>query len=759
MISIDSAFDPSTLSVHNFYQQPGIGYYIPLYQREYTWDEDNIEQLTQDISKGIENCLEDDDEIRFLGTIILVQEGNVTQNIKPQDPRGLPSRIDKVIDGQQRLSTIALFATVLHDHLSEMDKKLPENNPLSDKLKEASKDWKDKLVELFSLNLNRGTPKRKPKLIRGSIDQWVMDGEIEDNYVSPVAKHLAEYISYVILNGGKPKLDLSTKVGSNLKLINKWIKQDVINAHVNNSDNFLPAWDILQKLEEKYIWQYEKPELVELVEKKENKDKKSLEFLTCSYVQIFSVCHYLLDRSCFTIIKPSKDDWAFDLFQSLNATGTPLTAIETFLPLVVNTTEKEEGNYINSKTKRNFESIENLFSDSKTAAQKNKQTNEFLTSLAITCDGTKLSSHFSYQRKWLNNRYNQSVSYNEQKDLIKFYGNYARYYKDIWIDYSATNDQLIEKIASSKEAKLISLLVLFLKSSNHKMSITILGRFYNDLLNGQSESIQNFIEATKLVASFYIIWRSVKSNSGLDTVYRDFLKGNEKKKIEGHNWVNKKSISLSDLRTYLQNEISLIGVKDFDSWKNLALEYLKYTTSSVVCRIILLMAFHETIGDDKEPGLMKKGARGTKEYLIHSSWTSKDLKTIEHIAPQSENSEWEENFYDENKINQTIGNLTLLPVDINSSAGRKGWKEKFIYYKHLSEKDPQKLQELKNKAKTDGIDLNEETLKILKNASFNEHMLPLVNVKDEFEWNTDFVNKRSERILSIAWDRFNSWLF
>jgi uncharacterized protein with ParB-like and HNH nuclease domain len=111
MINIEKAFVTENRSVFDFFQQPGLGFYIPLYQREYSWDSDNIDQLLEDISKGVSRLVEEKDEreIRFLGTIITVVESD-KNNIQPQDTQALPSRIDKLIDGQQRLSTIAVFA-------------------------------------------------------------------------------------------------------------------------------------------------------------------------------------------------------------------------------------------------------------------------------------------------------------------------------------------------------------------------------------------------------------------------------------------------------------------------------------------------------------------------------------------------------------------------------------------------------------------------------------------------------------------------
>ena len=114
--NLGKPFDPSTKSVYDYYQDPGVGLYIPLYQREYSWDKDNIEQLLDDIARGVDNLLEmPDREVRFLGTIIAVKIGK--NKIYPLDVRGLPASIENIIDGQQRLSTIAVFSTLLYRYI------------------------------------------------------------------------------------------------------------------------------------------------------------------------------------------------------------------------------------------------------------------------------------------------------------------------------------------------------------------------------------------------------------------------------------------------------------------------------------------------------------------------------------------------------------------------------------------------------------------------------------------------------------------
>lgn len=755
MLKIDSAFDPSTNSIHSFFQQPGIGYYIPLYQREYSWDSDNIEQLLLDLSKGIENCTLDDDEIRFLGTIIAVQETNPTLNIEPQEPQGLPSRIDKIIDGQQRLSTISVLSTRIYLFLQTLKKKL-SNDSIGDEMREATKHWEKKLIDVFSLDLGRGKPERKPKIIRGSIDQWTMSGEIEENYKSPVADYLAHFISFVELDKEIPKFERNN-LHNNIRQIDNWLKNDVLLAHFNDNEDFLPAWKILKDIKEEYIWQYKRPDISKHVTPSASIDYKSIEYTICQFVQIFTVCHYLLERCCFTVIKPSKDDWAFDLFQSLNATGTPLTAIETFKPLVNNVVNKNETSFKSSKTKIDFDNIELLFEDSKNAAHKSKVTNDFLTSLSLTTDGTKLSSHFSYQKKWLDRVFNSRANYDEQKLLINFFGNYSRFYKAIWIDYDGKNGLPIKVIENEREGELASILTLFLKDSNHKMSISILGRYYHDILINLPNAKENFIKATKAVAAFYFLWRSCKSNSGLDAAYRDFLRDSLIK--NGINWCRSSSIDIDELKNYFKGKLKEeVGVSNKAEFLHKAKSHLNYYSSSI-CSLGLLIHFHDSIPDYSRPGLLKKGTLNSSPHLTLLKWNSESMSSIEHVAPQNNASSiWSSKLYEESDLVNSIGNLTLLPLPINISVSNKGWSEKLVYYKHLGEKDPAKLDELKKEAVQSKITLNLSTINILKEAPYNEHLNVLTSLDNSFLWDENFVVNRTNSILDDVYNKIIPWL-
>ena len=55
--------------------------------------------------------------------------------------------------------------------------------------------------------------------------------------------------------------------------------------------------------------------------------------------------------------------------------------------------------------------------------------------------------------------------------------------------------------------------------ANHKMSYTILNRFYSMVIRGNNNSEHEFLEATKAIVAFFTLWRSSHSNTGLDDVY------------------------------------------------------------------------------------------------------------------------------------------------------------------------------------------------------------------------------------------------
>ena len=91
---------------------------IPIYQRTYDWETENCQQLLDDIIKVAND---ENRPTHFFGSIVYVEP-----EITPQ------TDVDQllVIDGQQRLTTIALLLFVIHQIFLERPNPDPEN-PLS----------------------------------------------------------------------------------------------------------------------------------------------------------------------------------------------------------------------------------------------------------------------------------------------------------------------------------------------------------------------------------------------------------------------------------------------------------------------------------------------------------------------------------------------------------------------------------------------------------------------------------------------------
>ncbi len=81
-------------------------YQIPLYQRTYSWQDEQLTRLWDDVLKLTADRVEDPKATHFIGSVVLA----------PQDigPVGVQQYL--VVDGQQRLTTLSLLLAALRDH-------------------------------------------------------------------------------------------------------------------------------------------------------------------------------------------------------------------------------------------------------------------------------------------------------------------------------------------------------------------------------------------------------------------------------------------------------------------------------------------------------------------------------------------------------------------------------------------------------------------------------------------------------------------
>ena len=109
------------------------------------------------------------------------------------------------------------------------------------------------------------------------------------------------------------------------------------------------------------------------------------------------------------------------MFESLNVTGEPLTAFETFIPRVVESVTIDK--YKNSDSKKHIDKITNYlykFSDK----DKNKKTSELIIPFALCENGKKLGRSLNEQRIFLRETYTTSKSLQEKELFTKRFSDF-----------------------------------------------------------------------------------------------------------------------------------------------------------------------------------------------------------------------------------------------------------------------------------------------------------------------------------------------
>ena len=757
--NIDSAFKATPESILEFFQRPGIGFYIPNYQRPYSWDEDNVTQMMEDLCSGVEMLRSNDDAVTFFGTLIMLSAGKNKDQVAPKDPKAVPSEVLITIDGQQRLSTMALLGIHLHYRILEIAANLPTTPPYAELREEAGHVASD-LLNVFALDMKSGTPALKPKIIRAQDDTWTFDGG-DEAYKSEVAHYLAMYIRS-LKGSALPKTEKKSRIAGNVRAVEEWLNR-IANAHVAGTplDGRYPVGDVLMTMEfQSHLWKYERPELAAIVQQRAGK-KTSSEYRASALAQLFLFANYFLQRCCLTITRPTNEDWAFDMFQSLNATGTPLTAMETFLPLVIREEEREKAGYKKSISARNMQRVDELL-NVKDNATKNSLTNSLLTSFALAYNGDKLPSKFSAQRKWLNAQYIQNTTLNEKRKFTEYLSDVADFTDRCWLMGFTSEPGIIVGLEGHDEKKLTSFLMRYMKDANFQIIGSVLSRFYEGVAKTKPNATEEFVAAVKATAAFFTLWRSARSNSGLDDVFRRLMRDgyDDGDKLPPLSWFHHPAAPLADqLKRYYRYVLNTENLGDQNQWTAKAKGFLSYRSAKVVCRFLLFITANDTDVDAAHPGLMRLATQGVNNMYDPELWTSVDFKEIEHVAPENpaEGSGWDSALYPEEAIHE-IGNLTLLPKEINASAGNQNWPTKLLYYQHLGVTIPEEIESLREEAIKLGITLSPATVDILHNATHKHHMKPIIQRPIDAPWDLSFVQQRSLRILDIGWQRMYAWL-
>ena len=765
-LNLSRAYSSTADSILNLFDRTEEGLVIPGYQREYTWEEDNVNQLFDDLLQGVSELVDEqgDNAFSFLGTTILVQpEGAQYLSIVDED-RARPTSVLIVVDGQQRIATVGLLAIQIREKLRALCDMLPDDHPYS-LLKSHYKDTIDNLAKLYSVEVKRDSqPPQKPKIIRQLDDKWTYSGQ-DHFYNSPVSHYVANYIRNGDSRLARKAINntAGTRVLKNNDLIADWLTRigdsEGQGGGFNDFGQHFPSNDVITTDRvQRYALGYISDDLRVTL----TSDTESVHLTAAtSMYRIFLLSHYLLRRCVINRLEPSQEEWGFDMFQALNATGTPLTAIETFLPQVMQAERSNGLEWNDAPSRGSFADIDDLFESITSNVAKTRRTNELLRTFALVQSGRKLPDKFSAQRRWITREYEQlRTDITEKRHFLLQMAHVAQFFRVGWYMEDCVDDDYIPGLEGHSEGALSSLLVQYLRDANSRLSATILARIYSQAI-ADGQQLSEFVNAAKACAAFFTLWRSARSTSGLDDIYRRFFSGNEQPvHVAAHNWMKGEApVSAAVIRGYLSEALVEAGIGSKDAWMQASGRVLRYAEVQKICRFMLFVSGHDRVTDEAAPGLTKAGTHNVFPMLSRRRWLATDHKSIEHIAPQKPPAthNWDSRIYSDSRFDD-IGNLLLVPPKVNSNLSNKEWQVKFLHYAHIGNRTDEEVNALKSEAASRGIVLSEQAVDALASANFSGAVEPVLTVGIDGQWDADMIDRRSEQIRDITWTTLSNWL-
>ena len=771
---IESVFKAGSKSVLDFLRSGGQACYIPAYQRPYAWSNENIERLVEDATQGLNSLLSWPDSVTFLGTIIAIHDTSY-KTIKPAFHGQVPDKVMTVIDGQQRLTSLTIINCIIHNELTKYAAKLKTaNSPEFEWIKARVASHVGDLAQTIYLDKYTGDSELRyyPKMIRAMDDTW-STRKGEATYRSPIGRFLHAYIAHIhggtgafkyraanpdgsVLEGHKKFLDNFQSLGKRLRGIaqDKEVEFPSIGA-------LLHAKPLMEAL----VNQQAPDSVVDFVGGADTQQHFAT-FTEALRLLIFS--SFLNKRTALTVVTTTEEDYAFDMFEALNTTGEPLTAYETFKPKVIDA----EGlsHYETSPSYEHMAAIDSYLNDYPKAEQRQKATSDLLIPFALAEEGMKLGKKLNEQRVFLRRSYDGIEKIEAKRDFTRHLAELSAFLKHAWPADRAQKPSLFPLKDADTDLAVLCLDVL--KQMNHSVVIAPIFRFYMRAVAEDDEQ-RRALAASELtgailaVTAFSIMWRATRiGTENIDAVYRDLME----KGIDGSGGQSSKlvlplkrrhqggAVTLLGLKQALWHKLQHAkagGISDQSVWRAKVQSTPVYAQSSIVAKFLLFAASHDAVEDAASPGLIEAGKKNTLPLLNIDRWRDETNFSVEHVAPQTKSAAWDDDLY-ENSAYETVGNLTLLPAEVNSLVGNRSWINKKAIFAVFATVDHQSHAAALAAAKAQGLSFSATTEQMMDAAGH----LPMTRAIVAYpgKWDLGFVRQRSGRIADLVWERLTEWL-
>lgn len=765
-MQIEDVFGAFPKSVLQYLCENGQGLYVPAYQRQYSWDKSKIERLVEDICHGFTMLVSHEDAITFLGTIIAIHDTQYL-TVNPLVKGDVPSRVMTIIDGQQRITTLLLINTVLHDSIRTRASLIKSAQEVENVwLFEECMKIAGLLAKTFEEDKDYGDGPFRfyPRMIRAYDDSWSRKRDKAD-YKSPIGRYLHLYGQHCRDKADKAfKFELPSEVVDHPKHKKlgdgrKAVQSMLTSLAIGDKELELPSFANMaaSKSFQETLVKAEFPEEVRSLVLADGND------LYKELLRLVLFANFVLTRVALTTVTAKNEDYAFDMFESLNTTGEPLTAFETFKPRVIHFEGLEK--YEKTNSFEYMQAAEAYLEGFTKTDDKQDATSRLIVAFASAERGEKLSKRLSDQRRFFKECFDKFGD-DAKRQFVRHLSHCA-----LFVQHSWPEAQLKEPFLHSAEEAATDEVMLCLdamRAIKHTIILGPLVRFYSEIrkadAEGRKKSINEFIAAVKAIAAFSTLWRaSRRGTDNIDMHYRNLMSQGCaavgmpplcRVTANGDDHSAPSSELLKAALRYVLKTAGAIGSKE--DWIKAAARLPAYKNQRDVTRLLLLAAAHDSAVDKAQPGLTIPGKQDLLPMLTFKRWRDEASQTVEHIAPESASDGWEERLYEDGEAVHRLGNLTLLPQSENSSLSNGPWEKKRLIYKVLSAETADELDPLINQAKAQGLQISKSTAELLADSKH----LPMVKAVASVAgaWTLDLVEKRSNRIAELAWGRFAPWL-
>ncbi|MFO6424181.1 DUF262 domain-containing protein [Motilimonas sp. KMU-193] len=756
-------------------ERKNTGFYMPAYQRPYSWEESHIRDLFSDCENVFRNLLESPDAIIFLGSILSVDDSSAL-TVYPLIKKDKPTHIKLIIDGQQRLSTLILMILCLNERLRILLPSLKQ--AIASEQDEDIRDVLDELRQVVSqLEIDTSNTviettaehevyKYLPKIIRSQVDCWGRS-EKKAQYDSPISELLSAYQRHIV-----EQRDSSVFNPLDLSSMNVTAKRVV-----KNVEEIRKQLDCVQK-----GFQFKSPD-GEIEEKINISDLVDIETLdicldfpidgdlekaseahpkVAEVIYIAAFAKFLLHRVCLTYVEVNNESYAFDMFEALNTTGEPLTAIETFVPKVIEHIGNKRRNGAPEEELEVSMEVLNTITERFEGIIKSKEKN--LKTKALI-----LAFVRAYEGKV------KVTSLRDQRDaMLKSYDNCHYELKDEYLAQLATTTDFlfdhwqaavpdVGSLVAPSDQDISNLCLRYLVDMKHDIVQSLLIQFVlvDEKFEAAGTEYSDFTQVLKAVTAFSVLWRAMSGGAdGIDTVYKKLYERGIRDDQKGYQLSNgpltSDRFNADAIKTYFREELeakinSKGSLKDAveDKWLDIcSKQQILINLKSI--KLLLLACMH---GIELEGVNHVLSNKPSANYLTTMMWELISRKdAIKKVYKGGSTEGWGDKEIAPPEEFNKIGNVLIDARNGVSIINPPSW---YNLKQHL-------LQALANDSINNIEDILQAKGQITDAAKRHASLLMLEKKFSDItfadEWGKQQINERSTLLLTNAWRNLTQWL-